>query len=480
MRFSQRRVLMRPIIIAVVFACLVPSIIKADDWRQFRGSNATGVPASDQPLPDEVGPEKNVVWKTTLPPGHSSPVIVNDRIFLTTVKDKQLFTVALDRASGKILWEREAPYEKLEVVHGTGSLAQPTPASDGEIVVSLFGSSGLRAYGLDGKELWHVPLGPFKNDFGVGSSPIIVGDRVVLCQDHDEDSFLAAYDKRTGKERWKTPRPDAHRNYCTPVIWDQDGQKQVVVAGTLQVSGYDLATGKELWNVHGVARMVCTTPVAAKDRLFAAGWSAGGDEGERISVEPYDRIVGQVDKNKDGSFSEEELPKGDIRQRFTQVDRNKDGLLSKKEYERFRNLFDLSQNAVLAVKPGAMGEATDTHVAWQFTKHVPFCASPVLYGDLLFCCKDGGVVSSLDPATGKAYKSARAPGTGDYYASLVAGDGKVYLANEEGKLSVLSAEKQWKVVSSAEFGEAIYATPAIADGRLYVRTVGHLYCFGKK
>ena len=465
----------RTVVAAVV--CLISASALAGDWPQFRGPNATGVPSDDLPLPSEVGPDKNVVWKTALPPGHSSPVIAGDRIFLTAVTDdKQLLTIGIDQASGKVLWQQAAPYDALEVVHSTGSLAQPTPASDGEMVVSFFGSSGLLAYDKDGKLLWSRRLGPYKNDFGAGSSPIIVEDKVILCQDHDLDAHIVAYDQRTGEELWKTARSAAHRNYCTPVVWNENGRQTVVVAGTLQVTGYDLETGKEQWSLGGLSRMVCMTPVVHKDRLYAAGWSAGGDEGERIKVEPFDKVVGSVDKNGDGAFSEEELPTGDIKQRFTQVDRDKDNLLSKAEYEDFRSLFDLSQNVVLAIKPGVAGRSD---VAWSFSKFVPFCCSPVVYRDVLFCCKDGGIVTSLNNNTGKAYKSARSPGTGDYYASLVAGDGKVFLANKEGKVTILSADPQWKPLSSSDFGEAIYATPAIADGKLYIRTTGHLYCFAK-
>jgi outer membrane protein assembly factor BamB len=464
-------------VLLVMIGVLCASAARAGDWPQFRGPNATGVPSEDLPLPDEIGPDKNVVWKTKLPPGHSSPVIADDRIYLTAVtEDKKLLTLGLDRATGKVLWEREAPYEALEVVHGTGSLAQPTPASDGEVVVSFFGSSGLLAYDKNGNELWKLRLGPYKNDFGAGSSPILAGDRVILCQDHDLESHIVAYDKRTGQEIWKTDRPVAHRNYCTPVIWNENDRQSVVVAGTLQVTGYDVETGKEQWSVGGLSRMVCMTPVVAKDRLYAAGWSAGGEEGERIKVEPFDKVAAGIDKNRDGAFSEEELPAGDIKQRFTQVDRDKDNLVSKAEYEDFRSLFDLSQNAVMAIRPG---EAGRTDVAWSFTRFVPFCSSPVLYRDVLFCCKDGGIVTSLNPQTGKAYKSTRSPSTGDYYASLIGGDGKVFLCNRDGKVTILSAERQWKPLSSIEFGEGIYATPAIADGKLYLRTTGHLYCFAR-
>jgi outer membrane protein assembly factor BamB len=473
---------MRCWFVALLVGCVLSTSFAAD-WPQFRGPNATGVPADDLPLPSEVGPEKNVLWKTELPPGHSSPVLAGDRIYLTAITtekdaEKKLLTLGLDRATGKILWQEEAPHDTLEVVHTTGSLAQPTPASDGEIVVSFFGSSGLLAYDKDGKLLWQRRLGPYKNDFGAGSSPILVGDRVILCQDHDQESHIVAYDKRSGEELWKTPRDDAQRNYCTPVVWEQGGRQQIVVAGTLQISGYEAEDGRELWNIGGISRMVCMTPVVAKDRIYVAGWSAGGDEGARIKVPTFDQVLSSTDKNGDGQFSDDELAAGDIKQRFTQVDRDKNGLISKAEYERFRNLFDLSQNVVLALKP-ATGDPSQAEIAWSQTKFIPFCCSPVLYRNVLFCCKDGGIVTTLDAATGKALKNARSPATGNYYASLVAGDGKVFLANEEGKLTILSAEPQWKVLSTAEFGEGIYATPAIADGKLYVRTTGHLYCFGK-
>src|SRR5206468_5343935 len=172
-----------------------------------------------------------VLWKTALPPGHSSPVVVGDRVYLTAVRQKRLLTLTLDRKDGRILWEAPAPAAVLEQVHRIGSHAQPTPAADAERVVSFFGSCGLFCYDRAGKQLWHRPMGPFKNDFGAGSSPILTGNRVILCQDHDQHSFLMALDVRTGEPVWKTDRSEFLRGYCTPVIWDVGGKKQVVVAG---------------------------------------------------------------------------------------------------------------------------------------------------------------------------------------------------------------------------------------------------------
>ncbi|MEX2172925.1 MAG: PQQ-binding-like beta-propeller repeat protein, partial [Pirellulaceae bacterium] len=257
--------------------CLLPLTAPAADWPQFRGPRATGLASTDEPLPTDIGPDKHVLWKTELPPGHSSPAIVGDKIFLTAVRDKEhLETICLDRVSGKILWRAEAPHQSLEKIHGIGSYAQPSPAADAERVVVLFGSSGLYCYDHAGKPLWQRPMGPFNDDFGAASSPILVEDRVILCQDHDTGSFLAAYDRETGKTLWQTDRAEFSRNYATPLVWEVEGKRQIVTAGSLRVVGYDWQTGRELWTVGGLARVVCVSPVVGPDNtLYGARWGAG-------------------------------------------------------------------------------------------------------------------------------------------------------------------------------------------------------------
>ncbi|HEY7422686.1 MAG TPA: PQQ-binding-like beta-propeller repeat protein [Gemmataceae bacterium] len=473
------RKIVRLIAVIIVTGMSFRVEVRASDWPQFRGPNCSGHAAGGERLPDRIGPNRNVLWKTDLPPGHSSPVVVSDRIYLTAVRDKKLLTVALDRKDGRVLWEVEAPARKLETVHGIGSHAQPSPAADNERVVSFFGSCGLFCYDRGGKLLWHRPLGPFKNDFGAGSSPILVGDRVILCQDHDQDSFLMALDKRTGATVWKTDRAEFLRGYCTPVVWDAGGRKQIVVAGTLRVAGYDLDSGKEVWTVRGIARTICMTPVIGEDgRLYVAGWSAGGDAGAPIVPEPFDRVIKRLDKNSNGKLENTELTSGPIAERFTQVDVDKDGSITRQEYERFRGLFREGRNVVLAVRPGGKGDVTASHVAWRNTRQVPFCASPLYLDGLVYTLKDGGFLSCLDAKDGELVKRDRIPGQGNYYSSPVAGDGKIYLANERGRLTVVRAGRDWCVLSTSDFEEDIYATPALADGRIYVRTAGHLYCFG--
>ncbi len=448
----------------------------AGDWPQFRGPDGSGRAPDKQPLPAEIGPTKNVVWKAELPPGHSSPAVVGDRVYVTGVRDKQLVTIALDRASGKILWETEAPHTTLEQVHQIGSHAQSSPAADSERVVVFFGSCGLFCYDRAGKQLWHRPMGPFKNDFGAGSSPVLVGDWVLLGQDHDEGSFLEAIDKRTGQRVWRNDRSEFSAVGCTPVDLGNRGQEEDQRCAV----GYDLETGKEIWTVRGISRTVCMTPVIGEDnRLFLAAYSAGGDEGARIEVEPFDSIIKGLDKNGNGKLERDEVPKGPILERFVQVDMNKDGSITREEYERFRMLFQKSQNVVLAVRPGGNGDITESHVEWRNGKQVPFCSSPLQVNGVVFTVKDGGFLSSLDAKDGALIKRDRiSAGSGNYYASPVSGDGKVYVLSERGKLTVLSDSREWEEVSSADFKEDVYATPAVVGGKIYLRTAGHLYCFG--
>ena len=467
---------------AVVLSSVVCSSVNsfAGDWPQFRGRLGTGVASTADKLPLEIGPEKHVVWRTELAPGHSSPAIVGNRIFATAVRDKRLFTICLDRETGKPQWEAEAEYEKLEAIHRIGSHAQSSPCADANCVISFFGSCGLHCYDHSGKLLWKRPMGPFVNDFGASSSPILIGNRIILCQDHDVGSFLMAIDKKSGEPLWKVDRSEFPRNASSPALWMNEGRPQVVIAATLRVIGYDLETGREAWTVRGISRSVSCTPSVGDDgHLYIAGWAAGGDENEPIRVEPFDDVAALRDADKSGTLEEQELEKGAVLQRYSQVDRNKDGHVTKAEYEQFRGLLDDGKNLVISIQQGAKGDATETHVRWKHPKLVPFCASPVFVNGLLFTIKDGGILQCLNTATGKPTKQLRLEASDDYYASPVAGDGKVYLFDEQGRLTVVSATDKFEVLHTAEFKEDVYSTPAILDGRIYVRTAKALYCFGE-
>lgn len=467
------------IILAVLGVVHIAPYSYTSDWPQFRGPNCGGRAAADNRLPEKIGPSTNVIWKTALPPGHSSPIVVDDLIYVTAERQKELWTLALDRKDGHILWERQAPARTLEAIHAIGSHAQSTPAADAQRVVSFFGSCGLFCYDRCGKLLWRLAMGPFNNEFGAGSSPVLAGDRLLLCQDHDQNSFLMALDVRSGETLWKTDRSEFLRGYCTPVVWEVGGRKQVVVAGTLRVAGYDLDSGKEIWTVRGIARTICMTPVVGEDGcLYVAGWSAGGDPGAAIAVEPFDPVIKRLDKNNNGKLEKNELTAGPIAERFSQVDVDKDGSITRAEYEHFQGLFREGRNVVLAIRGGGKGDVTGSHVVWKNTRQVPFCASPLYLDGLIYTVKDGGFLACLDAHSGELVQRDRLPGSGNYYSSPVAGDGKIYLVNERGRLTVVQAGRAWRVLSSSDFADDVYATPALAGGRIYVRTTGHLYCFG--
>jgi len=207
----------------------------ASDWPMFRGVNGSGV-ADVTSVPTEFGPNKNVVWKTALPFGHSSPVIASDLIFLTgaeggervdagrgdKVIDKggKLFTFCLDRKTGKILWRREVPRPRIERYQQVNSPASPSAATDGESAFVFFADYGLLSYGKDGNERWRTPLGPFNNVNGHGSSPIVYKDLVILVCDQDSGSYMIAVDKNTGQTRWRAERPEVTRSYVTPVVFE--------------------------------------------------------------------------------------------------------------------------------------------------------------------------------------------------------------------------------------------------------------------
>lgn len=464
--------------IAVFFALFFSSPdLYAENWPQFRGPNASGVSTETKPLPTEIGPGKHLLWKIPIGIGHSSPVVYGNRVFLTEYRDKKLFTFAVDTRTGKRDWEHESEYDTLEQYHRVGNPATPSVAADDDVVVSFFGSCGMNCFSHDGTLLWHLPMGPFNDQYGSTGSPVLAGNRILTIQDHDTGSYLAALDKRTGKELWRMERPNFRRNYGSPVIWNSDGKQQVVVVGTAHVMGYDVATGENLWAIRGVCRVVSNTPVAGSDGNLYVASTGGGDTPPQPA---FDDVLKQSDQNTNRLLEKEELPKSLIKNFFTQFDRDANGSLNETEYESIREIFRISKSQALAVKPGGKGDISESHVLWSNTRNIPRNGSPLFYKGHLYFAKDGGVLTSLDCKTGQVVKQGRLAGSGKYYSSPVVGDGKIYVCDDRGSLSVLSAEGKWKQLHSARFDEDVYATPAIAEGRVFLRTGKSLYCFGLK
>jgi outer membrane protein assembly factor BamB len=467
-----------------VFASVSLSAGEPLVWPRFRGPDGAGV-ADGQKPPLEFGPDKNVKWKVPAPNGLSSPIVAGDKLVITAFAGGKLYTIAYSRADGKEAWRRPAPAKQIEAYFKKGgSPAASTPATDGQRIVSYFGSCGLICYDLDGKELWKFELPPAitAGGFGSGVSPILADGIVVLLRDELKDARILALDAATGKRRWERKRTSP-ASYSTPVIWNTPAGKQVVTAGHARLVGYDLETGDEKWFVAGIPAGCCTSPVAADGTLFFAGYSPGGPDDD-FKMPTFDALLKEADANGDGAISREEAQKlVMLKDFFDNHDTNKDGKISRDEWDTVLKFMSQGKSSAMALKAGGTGDVTGSHVLWKKTKGVPHIASAILYRGQYVMVKDGGIVTAYDAKTGQQLYQQRATAPGKYYASPVAANGLIYFtALDDGAVTVLKAgsAKPEVVARNPPLGEQVAATPAIAASVLYLRTDKHLYAFADK
>ena len=464
--------------------------VASDDWTQFRGPNGSGV-SSATGLPQEFGPNKNVVWKTELPPGHSSPVLTRDRIFVTAfTKEKdthKLFVICLDRQTGKVLWQREVPRTREGRLQNVNGPASPSPVTDGSNVYVFFQEFGLISFDRAGKERWKLALGPFNMFYGFGASPILVDDKVILPVDQDNpSSYLIAVDKNSGRVRWKVDRPVVISGYSTPIIYQpKQGPRQIVVPESFQLSAYSVEDGKRVWWVRGLACEMKSIASHDDEYLYINGWGFPQNQpGQQIATISFEEGLARYDKNGDKMVAKTEISGTEKIDRmlaaaFEAFDGNRDEKLDEKDWEVFRAMM-ASENGLLAIKMGGQGDQTANAIRWKYQKPVPQVPSTLLYKGVLYMINDSGILLSFDPATGKVIKQGRLHGAIDkYFSSPVAADDKVYLIGEAGAVSVLKAAGEWEILAVNELDDEVFATPAIADGHIYIRTRSALYCFGK-
>jgi len=450
-------------------------------WSRFRGPNGSGHAIGDR-FPTEFGKTKNLIWRLPLPQGHSSPIVWKDRIYLTAFRGDDLFTLAIDRASGAIVWERKAPATKTVIVDKRNNPASPSPAVEDDRIYVFFPDYGLLAYDAAGAEVWTLPLGPFDNIYGMGASPVIVGDQVILACDQSTGSYLLSLDKRTGKERWRTPRPEAKSGHATPILWKApDGRDQLLLPGSFLLTAYDVMTGEKLWWVRGLSFEIKSTPVVDHDTLYINGYGAPeNDPGNKINVPPADEVWPAADADKNGVLSKEEFPKYSAAFWFGVADLNLNGTLTKDEWEYYRAALD-SENGMIAIRLGGSGDVTDTAVRWKYHRAVPQLPSPIVFENVLYMVNDGGIVTTLNPETGELIKQGRLTGAlGAYFASPVVAGGHLYFVSQRGAVAVLPPGGDLAPLVVNDLAEDAYATPAFADGRIYIRTVEALYAFGER
>ena len=424
------------------------------NWPSFRGDGASGNGDGQRAVTEwDVASGKNIKWKTPIPGvANSSPIVWGNRIFVTTAISKdgnntfktglygdvkpvddlsvhEWKVYSLDKATGKILWERSvttgAPKTKR---HPKSSQASSTPVTDGRRVVAVFGSAGLLvAWDYNGKELWRVNLGVLDSgwfldpsfQWGHSSSPIIYRNSVILQADVQKDSYVAAWDLTTGKPLWKTPRTDEISTWGTPIIARAaDGHEELVTNGT-KVRGYDPATGKQLWTLGPNSEITVGSPVASNGLVFVTGGY------------PPVRPIYAIRPGAEGDIS---LPKGQ----------------------------DKSQS-----------------IAWSNMTEGTYIPTPIVYGGLLYTLNINGVVNAYNAQTGERAFRGRVGTGGSFAASPIGADGKLYVASEDGEVYVLNASAGLTQVAKNDMKEVIMATPAISDGLVVIRTLGHVYGIGQ-
>jgi outer membrane protein assembly factor BamB len=426
----------------------------AMNWPSFRGPGASGVAdGQSPPMAWDVDKRLNVRWSTLIPGlGHASPIIWGDRIFLTTAVSSQpnpefrpgglrsdnvsndrseheWRLIALEKATGQILWQRTAHRGSPQGIrHLKSTFATPTPVTNGAVIVAAFGSEGLYCYDLDGNLIWKKDLGVLGHFlYGFSASPVIYRDLVIIQADTNVDrkeskplSFIAAFDLKDGRERWRVSRDeDARTTSSTPTVYEGLGPAQVVANGGSRIRSYDLATGKELWSLAAPSDLVTPTPITGHNLIYVMSGGSGSQP-----------------------------------------------------------IFAIRPNAVgdITLKPGV---DTNDFVPWSTTRGGSMTPTPILYGDYIYTVNVSGIVGCYDAVTGaRKYLTRLEHGGSGFSASPVAADGRIYFPSEDGDVFVVKAGPTFELLSTNPMGEVIMATPAVSGGMIFIRTLGHLVAVG--
>lgn len=469
--------------ISAVFYLSFAAVARADDWPQFRGVNGSGVSLATDPLPTEFSLENKLLWKAELGDGIGSAVIVGGRVFNVAMQGEDNFVVFChEGGTGKELWKKQLPAGELYRITPPNSHASSTPVADAERVYAYFSTIGIVAFDAKtGDEIWRrkLPKPAYLMDWGAGASPILHDGKVIFAQDDDLASYVLALDAKTGEELWNTPRPDMLAGYALPVICEAQGRTDLVVAGSGKLIGYDPSSGEKVWTCNTLLRTVMTSPVVDGEHIFMAVQSYG----DNTRTLKY-ALMQWLDTNQDGKLSREETPK-EFHVRFDASDKNSDKVIDEVEIETaFQSPTNMvgGGNTIQAVRGGGTGDVTETHLVWNIDNKSPSnLSSPLVYNDRLHVVKSGGISSCFDATNGdEVWGRTRLRNFGDYYASPVAADGKIYIAGRNGFVVVIDDKPELTILAKNDVGEEIFATPSIADGRIYIRTRDSVLCFSNE
>ncbi len=408
----------------------------AENWPQWRGAQLDGV-SRETGLPAEFSPEKNVVWRTALPgPAGATPVVWEDRIFLTSIgKDEQDLLLMCYGTDGQLRWSQVVGRGNKNVRGDEGNSASPSPATDGKHVWATMANGALGCYTVDGKEVWKADLqqryGKFKIAFGMTATPVLDRGRLYIQLIHGEgnpdtrEAVVACLDSATGQEIWRAGRPsdaikECEHSYASPTIYRDGDTAFLLTHGADFVVAHNLADGREIWRCGNLNPKSKYNPTL---RFVASPVAAEG------------LIVVPSAKN----------------------------------------------GPVVALRPGGSGDITysSDHVVWRLDNNTPDVPTPLIHDGLVYLCRENGNLMCLDAKTGEEYYNERTHRQ-RHRASPVYADGKIYLTARDGVISVVKAGKTFELLAQNDMKDTISASPAISNGRIYLRTFNALYAIGKK
>lgn len=413
----------------VVCVLLTASTARADNWPSWRGPDGNGV-SPEKGLPTTWSEPKNILWKLPLPgKAGSTPVIWGDRIFLTSAKNNDLELVCVSTA-GKILWEQKlAKAARLAIKKDEANEASASPSTDGKHVYTLVGTGDCACHDFDGKQVWHfnaqVRYGKFSIEHGVHITPLLHDDRLYLVLLHANGHWVVALDKTSGKEVWKVNRKtdavgESREAYSSPCLWRTDKETSLIVLGCDYTTAHRLSDGKEIWRLT--------------------------DLNPKANYSPALRIISSP------------VPSSDL----LVVPTARGGL-------------------VVAVKPGASGLITpgSSFEAWRLKKGAPDVPSPLIHNDLVYLARENGVLHCVDAKTGKqVYEGVLHRDR--YRASPVYADDKLYVTSRDGTFSVIKPGPRFELLSENTLPDVFTASPAIANGRIYLRGFQALYAISER
>lgn len=502
---------LRTSIFSVFLFLIAAADAETAQWSQFRGPNGSGVADSFRPPLDFDATKP--AWKTTIAPGHSSPVVWDDKLFVTAVDKNRLVTIALDCQSGEILWEKQTPETRLENIHEANSFASSTPCADEERVYAYFGSYGLLCYDHDGNLLWQRPIATPKSMYGMSTSPILYKNLLILVLDNDANlpnsqvslSKIIALNRETGALVWEAPRPYNRSSWSTPIVWNNDQETVLAVIGNGRAYAYDPLSGAEKWYVNGFSRETIAVPIAGDGQVYFSASRQGGWGDSQLDPEPFWEAALAFDQDGDLRIGRDEitqhftipfrpeLPPGhpgfgmplpndpDRRKErqqslFNMRDRDKDGFWTKEEFVKDMSVGRGRPN-LAAVESGGIGDVTQSHVAWNLRSGIPEIPSPIYYSKRIYLVRSGGILSCVNTDDGNVIYRERLGAMGQYRASPIIANGHLLVVSDRGVVSVLGTGDVFGIVHQVDLGEPVPATPAVDKNTLYIRTEDGIVAF---